>query len=164
MNPHVPIQKQMQAQVDSTHRHMAIVKHGLQSLQPSPYNGASAKMAARRNSSSLAANPVEEYGALPNQYAQSKVAMLPKYQNNARNHSTVDKDIQYSSVDANPMLGKAIFNTENRQYGRRASEWAKEETERQLSQNLVNYNDMREHGLRHGAGYSNMAHKATMLL
>lgn len=102
MNPHVPIQKQMQAQVDATHRHMAIVKNGLQSLQPSPYNnGASAKMSDRRNSSSLAANPVDEYGTLTNQYAQSKVALLPKYQNNARNHSTVDQDIAYSSVDPN---------------------------------------------------------------
>jgi hypothetical protein len=101
MNPHVPIQKQMQAQVDSTHRHMAIVKHGLQSLQPSPYNnGKSVKMSERRNSSSLA-NPLDEYGVLTNQYAQSKIAMLPKYQNNARNHSTVDKDMQYSSVDPN---------------------------------------------------------------
>ena len=81
---------------------MAIVKNGLQSLQPSPYNnGASAKTSDRRNSSSLAANPLDEYGTLTNQYAQSKVALLPKYQNNARNHSTVDQDIAYSSVDPN---------------------------------------------------------------
>ena len=37
INPHVPIQKQINAQVDSNHRHMAAVKHGLQSIESSPY-------------------------------------------------------------------------------------------------------------------------------
>ena len=81
-------------------------------------------MQGRRNSSSLAASPLDEYGGanggepdmsrLANQYAQSKITMIPKYQNNARNRSTVDKDIQYSSVQHDPMLAQAIFNTENR--------------------------------------------------